>query len=171
MIGAGGKGLLRKRRLAIIVSHPIQYYVPLYRALALRDDVKIRVFFTWHAGGQSVLDRGFKRAFAWDIPLTEGYRHELVPNVSADPGTHRFWGLRNPSLIARVRAWHPDAVHVTGYAYESHLRAMRAFGRWTESSVDERGCDRRPLMNAVLLLQSLALGLGVTVGEIGRAHV
>src|SRR5207249_4234837 len=36
-------------RLAIVVSHPIQYCVPLYRSLAKRDDLEIKVFFTWHA--------------------------------------------------------------------------------------------------------------------------
>jgi glycosyltransferase involved in cell wall biosynthesis len=64
---------------------------------------------------------------AWDIPLTEGYEFELVPNVSRRPGTHHFFGLRTPALIERVTAWRPDAVHVTGWAWHSHLQALRAF--------------------------------------------
>ena len=39
---------------------------------------------------------------AWDIPLTEGYEFELVPNVSSNPGTDRFSDLRNPSLVKLV---------------------------------------------------------------------
>jgi hypothetical protein len=35
-------------RLAIVVSHPIQYCVPLYRSLAKRDDLELKIFFTWH---------------------------------------------------------------------------------------------------------------------------
>ena len=54
-------------RLAIIVSHPIQYYVPLYKRLAHRDDLIIKVFFTWHMGGSPMEDRGFKQSVAWDI--------------------------------------------------------------------------------------------------------
>lgn len=114
-------------RLAIVVSHPIQYYVPLYRRLALRDDLAVKVFFTWHAGQAAVQDHGFKQTIAWNIPLTEGYESELVPNVSPDPGTHHFFGLRNPLLVDRVSAWLPDVVHVTGWAWFSHLRALRAF--------------------------------------------
>ena len=114
-------------RLAFVVSHPIQYYVPLYRRLAQRGDVQIKVFFTWHAGGPQARDHGFKKAVAWDIPLTEGYDFELLPNVAAEPGTHRFWGLRNPSLIPSVTSWKPDAIHLTGYAYAAHARAMRSF--------------------------------------------
>lgn len=118
-----------KTRLAIIVSHPIQYYVPLYRRLALRDDLAVKAFFTWHAGQAAVRDHGFGQPVTWDIPMTEGYEFELVPNVSSDPGTHHFLGLSNPSLVDRVSAWRPDAVHITGWAWLSHLLALRAFRR------------------------------------------
>jgi glycosyltransferase involved in cell wall biosynthesis len=117
----------KKTRLAFVVSHPIQYYAPLYQRLARRDDLSIKVFFTWHAGHAPVVDRGFGRAVAWDIPLTEGYEFALVANVSADPGTHHFFGLRNPSLVEEVMAWQPDVVHITGWAWLSHLRALRDF--------------------------------------------
>jgi glycosyltransferase involved in cell wall biosynthesis len=112
-------------RLAFVVSHPIQYYVPLYQRLARRPGVEIRVFYTWHAGEAAVRDHGFRQPIAWDIPLTEGYEYELVPNTSSDPGTHRFLGLRNPDLARHVRAWRPDAVHVTGWAWYSHLMLLR----------------------------------------------
>lgn len=119
----------RRRRLAIIISHPIQYYAPLYQRLAQREDVAIKVFFTWHAGQAAVEDRGFKAPVAWDIPLTEGYEFELVRNVSSAPGTHRFFGLKNPSLVERVMIWQPDVVHITGWAWLSHLMALRALSK------------------------------------------
>lgn len=115
-----------RTRLAIVVSHPIQYYVPLYQRLAARDDLTVRVFFTWHAGGSAVHDRGFQRSVEWDIPLTSGYDFESVPNTARRPGTDRFLGLENPTLVAAVRGWKPDVVHVTGWAWHSHLRLLRA---------------------------------------------
>jgi glycosyltransferase involved in cell wall biosynthesis len=118
-----------KLRLAIIVSHPIQYYVPLYQRLANRSDVEIKVFFTWHDGQRAVDDRGFKALVAWDIPLRQGYEFELVRNTSSDPGTHKFFGLRNPSLVRRVIAWQPDVVHITGWAWFSHLNVLRALSK------------------------------------------
>lgn len=116
-------------RLAIVVSHPIQYYVPLYRRLAVRSDLEIKVFFTWHAADTAKHDPGFGRDVAWDIPLIEGYSFELVPNISKRPGSNRFFGIRAPELVSRVQNWKPDAVHITGYAYASHLYAMRSFYR------------------------------------------
>lgn len=116
-------------RLAFIVSHPIQYYAPLHQRLAQRDDIEIKLFFTWHDGRQAVRDSGFQREVAWDIPLTDGYDYELVPNVASDPGTHHFNGLRNPELVERVQSWRPGAVHLTGWAWASHLWAMRELNK------------------------------------------
>jgi glycosyltransferase involved in cell wall biosynthesis len=119
--------MTNQRRLAVIVSHPIQYYAPLYRRLAKRDDIEIKVFFTWHAAAASQYDPGFAQQVAWDIPLTDGYEYEVATNVSSRPGSDHFLGIRNPDLVRRVLNWKPDAVHVTGYAYASHLYAMRSF--------------------------------------------
>lgn len=119
----------RIRRLALVVSHPIQYYAPLYQRLAKRDDLEIRVFFTWHAGEVAVQDHGFGVPVSWDIPLTAGYESELVPNLARDPGTHHFFGLSNPSLLRQVQAWGPDVVHITGWAWWSHLQLMRSLHR------------------------------------------
>jgi len=116
-------------RLAFIVSHPIQYVAPLYQRLAKRGDLSIKVFFTWHAGEAPVIDRGFGTAVKWDIPLTDGYDFELVENTAAEPGTHHFLGLRNPGLVQQVKAWGPTAVHITGWAWLSHLQAILAFSR------------------------------------------
>jgi glycosyltransferase involved in cell wall biosynthesis len=118
-----------RRRIAFVVSHPIQYLVPLYQKLAGRDDTEVKVFFTWHAGERAVDDPGFGRPIAWDIPLTEGYDFELVPNVASDPGTHKFLGLRNPTLLGRVTSWQPDVVHINGWAWLSHLQLLRALKR------------------------------------------
>jgi glycosyltransferase involved in cell wall biosynthesis len=119
----------RPIRLAIVVSHPIQYAAPLYRRLARRADVALKVFFTWHAGDREIVDRGFAQPVAWDIPLTEGFDFELAPNAASGPGTHRFGGLRNPDLLARVLSWQPDVVQVTGWAWFSHLNLLRALHR------------------------------------------
>jgi glycosyltransferase involved in cell wall biosynthesis len=117
------------KRLAIIISHPIQYYAPLHQRLARRNDLSVKVFFTWHDGREAAKDTGFGMPLAWDIPLTEGYDFEKVPNRSSNPGTHHFFGLRNPTLIERVGAWQPDVVQITGWAWHSHLLAMYAFYR------------------------------------------
>jgi glycosyltransferase involved in cell wall biosynthesis len=97
--------------------------------LAKRNDLVTKVFFTWHSGQTPIMDDGFKVPVAWDIRLTEGYDFQLVSNVASDPGTHHFLGLQNPCLVEQVEAWKPDIVHITGWAWLSHLQAMRRFYR------------------------------------------
>lgn len=117
------------KRLGFVVTHPIQYFVPLYQRLAGRSDVEIKVFFTWHAGSAAVEDRGFGQNIQWDISLTDGYAFDLVPNVSSSPGPYGFFGLINPSLLKRVLAWRPDVVHISGWAWLSHLQLLHALHR------------------------------------------
>lgn len=106
-------------RLAIITSHPIQYYAPWFRHLAQQTDLQLRVFYLWDFGITQQTDAGFQQAIQWDIPLLGGYDCEFVPNTSPKPGTHHFWGLQNPSLIQQVQAYQPDAVLLMNYNYAS----------------------------------------------------
>jgi len=119
--------LKKNLKLAFIITHPIQYYAPLYRQLSKRQDIAVRIFFTWHNGTNDAMDYGFKKNISWDIPLADGYEHELVPNCSSHPGSHHFMGINNPSLIKSVMKWNPDAIHITGYAFLSNILALRAF--------------------------------------------
>ena len=111
-------------RLAVVVSHPIQYFSPWFAHLAKQPGIELRVFYLWDFGVERRQDRDFGVSLKWDIPLLDGYAYEFVENVSPDPGTHRFRGLDNPSLVARVAAWKPDVILLFGYAYVSHLRIM-----------------------------------------------
>lgn len=112
------------RRLAVVLSHPTQYYSPWFRWLAAHTDVELRVFYLWEFGVTAQVDPRFGTTVKWDIDLLSGYDHEFVPNTAAHPGTEHFGGLRNPDLPARLAAWRPDAVLLFGYAYASHLRTV-----------------------------------------------
>jgi len=108
-------------RLAIILSHPIQYYSPWFRWLRANTRLEFRVFYLWDFGVTARRDPEFARDLKWDVDLLSGYDHEFVPNVARDPGTHHFSGLHNPTLGARLRTWQPSAVLLFGYAWRSHL--------------------------------------------------
>jgi len=111
-------------RLAIIISHPIQYYAPWFRFMAASGKLDLKVFFLWDGGANSRLDAGFGINVQWDIPFLEGYAHEFVPNRSRNAGTGRVFGLNNPALAGRVTAFKPDAVLLFGYNYMSLYRFL-----------------------------------------------
>jgi glycosyltransferase involved in cell wall biosynthesis len=111
-------------RLAVVISHPIQYYAPWFQGLAQHPGLLLRVFYLWDFGVSRQRDRGFGQVLQWDLPLLEGYDHTFVPNVACDPGTHHLEGLDNPTLVGELLQWQPNAVLLFGYAYRSHLRLL-----------------------------------------------
>ena len=119
---------MTKVRLAIVSTHPIQYYAPLFRALASRQDIVPCVFYTWSQSAAGPLfDAGFGGNVQWDIPLLDGYEYEFVENVAKRPSSSHFRGIVNPSLISRIEFWGADAILIYGWSLSSHLRAMRYF--------------------------------------------
>jgi glycosyltransferase involved in cell wall biosynthesis len=115
------------KRLAIVTTHPIQYYAPWFRHLADRPGLDVRVYYLWDFGVSDQLDRGFGQTLRWDVPLLEGYDHEIVPNRSRDPGTHHFRGIDNPDLIRRLRTQNPHTVLCLGYNFATFFKLMM---RW-----------------------------------------
>ncbi len=109
-------------KLAIITSHPIQYYAPWFSYINQNTDLELKVFYLWNFGVTETVDREFKKSIKWDIPLLQGYDYEFVPNISKNPGTKSIRGLKNPSLLARVTEYNPDAVMLIGYNYASLYR-------------------------------------------------
>ncbi len=119
---------MRKLRLAVISTHPIQYYAPLFKALAKSATVHPRAFYTWsQTADTAIMDPGFGRALTWDIPLLEGYEYQFVPNLARRPGTEHFFGLQNPDLNSAIERWQADAILVFGWNCLSHLRALLYF--------------------------------------------
>lgn len=127
-------------KLAIIASHPIQYYAPWFRHLAQEPDLDLRVFYLWDVGAQQTIDPGFRQSIEWDIPLLDGYAYEFVPNTSDRPNTNHFWGLQNPTLAQQVAAYQPDAVFCTLYNYASLYRFIFT---WRQCPLLFRGDSHR----------------------------
>lgn len=111
-------------RLAIVTTHPIQYYAPWFRWIARHSSIELKVFYLWDREASANRDPGFGRAVAWDLPLLEGYDYEFVPNTSRKPGSDRFWGIRNAELGKRIAEWNPDAALLVGYRYASMMQLI-----------------------------------------------
>lgn len=115
-------------KLAIVCTHPIQYYSPVFRALQESGMMDLRVFYTWsQAAGDGFYDTGFGAEVKWDIPLLEGYAYQFVCNVAKRPGPDHFWGLNTPTLTKEIEAWAPDAVLVYTWNSWAHLQVLRHF--------------------------------------------
>ncbi|MEM1440971.1 MAG: glycosyltransferase family 4 protein [Verrucomicrobiota bacterium] len=109
-------------RLAVVLSHPVQYYAPWFAEIAESGFVDLRVFYLWDPDKTGNMDRKFGGRVEWDIPLLRGYSSEFVENASSDAGTHHFAGLDNPTVIDRLHNWRPNAILLFGYAWKTHCR-------------------------------------------------
>ncbi len=104
-------------RLAILTSHLIQYYSPLFRELATMADV--HVFFAHQATPENQANAGYGVPFEWDIDLTSGFEHSFLRNVSRKPNTSFYSGCDTPEVGARLAAFQPDALLMTGWHLKS----------------------------------------------------
>ncbi|HEY2251967.1 MAG TPA: glycosyltransferase family 4 protein [Planctomycetaceae bacterium] len=117
-------GGVSRKRLAVVISHPIQHFVPLFVRLAQAPDVDLKVFYCCDWGVHQYRDPGFGKSFAWDIPLLDGYDSEFLPNRRR-PRSLGFFEIDNPLVAQRLTSFAPDAVWVHGYAHRTSWRVLR----------------------------------------------
>lgn len=103
------------KKIAVITSHPIQYQSPLFRAIAKQSDMDVTVYFGCDYGvNPTKTHPGFDKAFAWDIPLLDGYKHVFLKNSKSDLGVND-WRLDGPELKSFFQINKYDTVIVFGW--------------------------------------------------------
>ena len=69
---------MKRFRLAILISHPIQYQTPLYKLLAEQKEIDLTVLFCSDWGLKIYHDEQFGQSVKWDIPLLDGYKYKFL---------------------------------------------------------------------------------------------
>ncbi len=114
-------------RLAVVNSHPIQYFAPLYRMIETSPDIDITVYYCSREGlDRGHINPGFGREIVWDVPLLEGYRYKFLANLWGDRGVKGFLSLVNPGIISETRRGHFDAIILHGHNFATNLLALIA---------------------------------------------
>jgi glycosyltransferase involved in cell wall biosynthesis len=118
------RGERRQPRLAIIATHPIQYYAPLCRAIAQTKELQLCVFFCSRLGLDPYLDGDFGRTFRWHNDLTSGYHHVFLDDNPMPNSTSLKW-IDNKNVGSALESFRPDCVLIQGYSTRTMLRALR----------------------------------------------
>lgn len=113
-------------KLAILTTHPIQYYAPFFQLLAKDESVNLKVFYSLGSAANTI-DMGFGKQINWDLPLLTGYEFEFLKNTANRKGSDHFSGIKNPEIVNTIKKFEPDALLVYGWAYDGHLKAIRYF--------------------------------------------
>ncbi len=106
--------LFKIPKLAIIMSHAIQYQVPLLRKLAFSEKVDLMVYFNWDFGVKETYESDFGVKVKWDIPILDGYKHKFLKNFSLRPSSG-FWGQLNFGIISALVRGRYKAVLIYGW--------------------------------------------------------
>ncbi|KRT15903.1 hypothetical protein ASU31_12725 [Pedobacter ginsenosidimutans] len=118
--------MIKEKRLAVVLTHPVQYYSILFQQLA--KSCVLEVFYTAGKEASEIkYDKGFQKEFKWDIPLLDGYNHSFLQNKAVTPDHSAFFGVKNIDLISSLEHFSPNAILFFGWSYHSHLKAMRYF--------------------------------------------
>jgi len=114
----------RPKRLAVVISHPIQHFAPVFARLATSAEIDLKVFYCCDWGVREYIDPGFGKRIAWDIPLLEGYDSEFLP-IKRRPRSISFFEVDNPQVAERLADFAPDAIWIHGYGLRTSWRALR----------------------------------------------
>lgn len=113
----------KRKKLVIIVSHPIQHFVPFYRALALEPSIELTVVFCSRIGAKPYFDKAMNTTIAWKMDLLGGYDHVFLPEADSITSTSPR-NVNNPSISAELARQAPDVVLIYGYNFITSLRAL-----------------------------------------------
>lgn len=108
---------MKRRRLAILATHPVQYFVPVFRGLACLPDLRVCVFLgCLHGESDSSIDQDFGLKFTWDCDLKTGYDRVVITNAPL----HRLSGFTGAvaGLVAGLRAiaYRPNNALIFAYS-------------------------------------------------------
>ena len=103
-------------RLAVLITHPIQYFRPVFAELAQQPGLELLVFFGCDHGRRSSLDPDFGVSFAWDVPADGGFPHIFLSRAPLEKLSRLRCALPLAWRAARtISAWQPDQVLVFAY--------------------------------------------------------
>jgi glycosyltransferase involved in cell wall biosynthesis len=132
--------------VVVVTTHPVQYQVPLFRALAADGRLQPHVVFLSRHGLDVRQDPHFDAAFAWDIDLTAGFESSFISNLREGSRPGGVASYVNPSLPSVIHQLAGDAVIFFGLRNPSSFAAwvsarrqgLRCIYRAESSALDER---------------------------------
>lgn len=111
--------------LAILSTHPIQYQVPLWQALAKAGSVPFEVWYLTAHGTEPSYDRQFDKSFAWDLDVLSGYPYRFL-KVNSDADVSSFSKLRMVERLKPLfREREVSALWVQGWNVFAYCQAVR----------------------------------------------
>ena len=100
-----------KEKLGVLITHPIQYFQPVFEELSKNREIDTRVFFGCKAGVNEYYDEEFEKFIAWNSSPTSGFESQFITNVASIGGLRGIAGCWKGIQAARkIAKWEADIV-------------------------------------------------------------
>lgn len=118
--------MTKKRKNLFLISHPIQYFSPLFKAISQEELFDLTVLYCSDYGTKATrFHPEIGELKKWDTPLLDGYKYRFLKNYSLRPSIFAgFFGLINPGIVNELRREKYDALIVHGWNYFTHILAI-----------------------------------------------
>lgn len=117
----------RRFRVAVLNTHPIQYFAPLYRLITERyPQIDLTVIYLTDYSLRGEQDAGFAQAVVWDIDLLGGYKYKFVGKNYKKNIPRGFFSLMAPAVWTEIRNGNYDLLWTHGYSHLANFLAIIA---------------------------------------------
>lgn len=122
-----GSAGTRPVRVAVLNTHPIQYFAPLYAYLKQTlPEMQLVALYCSDYSLRGAVDTGFSRTVQWDIDLLAGYDHQYLGQAVRRRTPRGFWSLIVPEVWTEIRSGRHDVLWLHGYGYFACVLAFLA---------------------------------------------
>lgn len=117
---------IKKFRIAVVVSHPIQHFTPQYKSWSNIENLELCVFFASKHGMKPYHDKDFGREVQWE-GMELDFTHEFLPRAdSKQTGKN----IDSNELNGKLVIYKPDMIVAYGYRQPLQRRAIK----WANSN-------------------------------------
>lgn len=113
---------MKKPKVAIIVSHPIQHFCPQYSSYHANPNWITKVFFASAMGYKPYQDKDFKETVSWDNLRMNEFDYEFLNGEQVIPVNPK---LDAPTIGQSLEKYQPDVIIVYGYIQKFQRRATK----------------------------------------------
>jgi len=137
-------------KIALVISHPVQHFCPMYASWAKIEGVTLKVFFASNLGAVKYLDPNFKREISWSNLYLDEFNHEFLngdktlqstPALDASNLDEKLSEFK-PQLLVHYGYFHQFAKHARNWAIKNKVKIAYI------SDAEHR--QKRPLWKEVL---------------------
>ena len=107
-------------RLAVVVSHPIQHFCPMYASWASIEGINLKVFFASNLGAAKYIDPNFGKEISWDNLYLDKFNTEFL---NGDKTLQSTPTLDASNLDEKLNEFAPNLLVHYGYYHQFAKRA------------------------------------------------